>query len=418
MATNLFGALGIERLSPAKLRKISTEMGIEAHRLKYFNEHHKFPTGIELDKILEYFNIGEVELKLKLGVFDHQIIKHIQAHYNDFEYALTSLEEQAKQRNDNKGLSLKPIFKTKLGRLYNEDCLKFLPEIEGDSVDLVFADPPFNLSKEYPSGIDDNLKEKEYLAWSEKWLFELIRVLKPGGSLFIWNLPKWNMRYLNFIDQYLTFKHWIAVDIKYSLPIPGRLYPSHYSLLYFVNGEKPNHFKPDRLPMPTCPKCHADLRDYGGYKNKMNPMGINLSDVWTDIAPVRHAKYKKRKEANELPLKLMDRIIEMSSAEGSVVLDPFGGAGTTYITAELKNRKWLGSEIGPIEVITERFTNIDADRQALKKIRSGLNSLFLPQVKNEREKKGLWTPESVRENGVKPKHRSKKQTTLDFLKKI
>ena len=418
MATNLFGALGIERLSPAKLRKISTEMGIEAHRLKYFNEHHKFPTGIELDKILEYFNIGEVELKLKLGVFDHQIIKHIQAHYNDFEYALTSLEEQAKQRNDNKGLSLKPIFKTKLGRLYNEDCLKFLPEIEGDSVDLVFADPPFNLSKEYPSGIDDNLKEKEYLAWSEKWLFELIRVLKPGGSLFIWNLPKWNMRYLNFIDQYLTFKHWIAVDIKYSLPIPGRLYPSHYSLLYFVNGEKPNHFKPDRLPMPTCPKCHADLRDYGGYKNKMNPMGINLSDVWTDIAPVRHAKYKKRKEANELPLKLMDRIIEMSSAEGSVVLDPFGGAGTTYITAELKNRKWLGSEIGPIEVITERFTNIDADRQALKKIRSGLNSLFLPQVNNEREKKGLWTPESVRENGVKPKHRSKKQTTLDFLKKI
>ena len=60
----------------------------------------------------------------------------------------------------------------------------------------------------------------------------------------------------------------------------------------------------------------------------MNPKGVNLSDVWTDIPPVRHAKYKKR-DTNALALKLMDRIVSMASDPESLVLDPFGGSGTT-----------------------------------------------------------------------------------------
>ena len=82
------------------------------------------------------------------------------------------------------------------------------------------------------------------------------------------------------------------IDIKYSLPIQKRLYPSHYALLYFIKGDKPAIFHPDRQPVSCCRHCGGELRDYGGYKDKMNPKGVNLSDVWTDIPPVRHAKYK------------------------------------------------------------------------------------------------------------------------------
>jgi len=289
-------------------------------------------------------------------------------------------------------------FSTELGRLYQCDCMQLMSNMDADSVDLVFADPPFNLDKMYPSGMDDDLKANEYVKWSEDWLRECVRVLKPGGSLFVWNLPKWNMQLAAFLNQYLTFRHWIAVDIKYSLPIASRLYPSHYSLLYYCRGAKPKTFHPDRLPMPVCPHCSGDLRDYGGYKNKMNPSGVNLADVWTDIPPVRHAKYKRRKEANELSLRLLDRVVEMASDEGDLVFDPFGGSGTTYIVSEMKARKWIGCEIGPVDGIVTRFGAIAEEREYLQRIRAGLNCLFTSRTLALRQQNGLWTAESVRGN--------------------
>jgi site-specific DNA-methyltransferase (adenine-specific) len=138
---------------------------------------------------------------------------------------------------------------------------------------LAFADPPFNLGKKYSSNIDDDRASHDYLAWCQQWLDEMVRVLKPGGSLFLWNLPKWNLPLGAYLGGKLTFRHWIAVDIKYSLPIQKRLYPSHYSLLYFVKGDKPAIFHPDRAPIPCCRHCGGELRDYGGYKDKMNPKG-------------------------------------------------------------------------------------------------------------------------------------------------
>jgi site-specific DNA-methyltransferase (adenine-specific) len=294
--------------------------------------------------------------------------------------------------------SEKPILahKTKLGKLYQGDCIGLMHDLESDSVDLIFADPPFNLNKLYPSKIDDNLKEEQYLRWCENWAGECVRVLKPGGSLFIWNLPKWNTWMAAFLNGRLTFRHWIAVDIKYSLPIPGRLYPSHYALLYYCKGEKPARFHPDRFPMPICPHCVGDLKDYGGYKDKMNPKGVNMSDVWTDIPPVRHAKYKRRNGANELSIKLLDRIIELASDEGDLVFDPFGGSGTTYAVAEIKKRKWIGVEIGPVDDIVNRFSRLSDEAKYIEKFRKDYNCLFTEEVLKAREEKGLWTAESVR----------------------
>src|SRR5207302_6205924 len=187
---------------------------------------------------------------------------------------------------------LEPVFQTDLGRLYEGDCLTIMPSLKAESVDLLFADPPFNLGKSYSSKINDALQEQEYIDWSKRWITEAIKLIKPGGAFFLYNLPKWNLRLGDFLANRLTFRHWVAINMTYRLPIQGRLYPSHYSLLYFVKGPKPAIFHPDRLPIETCRHCGGEKHDYGGYKNKMNPRGVNLADVWDDIPPVRHLKYK------------------------------------------------------------------------------------------------------------------------------
>jgi site-specific DNA-methyltransferase (adenine-specific) len=295
-------------------------------------------------------------------------------------------------------LTMIPILKTNLGELYQSDCLELLKELDSEVVDLAFADPPFNLGKQYSSGVNDALENLDYLDWCRSWLEELIRVLKDGGSLFLWNLPKWNLALGAFLSERLTFRNWIAVDIKYSLPIPKRLYPSHYSLLYFVKGMKPAIFHPDRLPVPCCKKCGGELKDYGGYKDKMNPLGVNISDVWTDIPPVRHAKYKRRLE-NALSLKLLDRVVSMASDPGSMVLDPFGGSGTTYVCAELKSRRWIGSELD-CAAITQRFSSIEADRDYLCQIESEKNTLFTRIDLLKRKASGRPLSPKYRLNGI------------------
>lgn len=271
-------------------------------------------------------------------------------------------------------------FRTNRGALVTGDCLEILPSIRDGSVDCVFADPPFNLGKMYGEKVDDSRSDAEYLNWCYRWADELVRVLAPGGSLFLYNLPRWNTHLAAHIDGQLTFRHWIAVDMKFSLPVPGRLYPAHYSLLYFVKGKKAKTFAPPRIPLATCRHCGGELRDYGGYKDRMNPRGVNISDVWSDIAPVRHRRYKNR-PANELSLKLMDRVLDIATQPGDLVLDPFAGAGTTLVTAELKDRHWLGIEIENPAPIIERFDELETERAVLK----GL----------ERTKNRLWTDETL-----------------------
>lgn len=247
-----------------------------------------------------------------------------------------------------------PVFESSLGRLYQGDCLHLLGKLESDSVDLVFADPPFNLGKDYGHGITDQRRDEDYLAWCRRWLAECARVVKPGGALYSFNLPRWNIELGHELNKLgLTFRHWIAVDIKYSLPVPGRLYPAHYSLLYYTKG-KPRVFSRSWVPIPVCRHCGGDIKDYGGHRSKLHPDGLNLSDVWYDIPPVRHSSTKRR-GANELSLKLLRRVLEISSVAGDLVLDPFGGAGTTYAAAEVMHRHWIGVELGDVQPIIARL---------------------------------------------------------------
>ena len=255
---------------------------------------------------------------------------------------------------------LSPVYKTHSGALLKGDCLKILPSVATNCIDTVFADPPFNIGKEYGSSVNDRMDEQEYLEWCQVWMNECIRVLKQSGSLFIYNLPKWNIHLAkSLLDRGMHFRDWIVVDLKLGLPIPGRLYPSHYSLLYFTKG-KHKTFHSIRIPIKACRHCGGDVKDYGGHRNALNPKGLNLSDVWTDIPPVRHWKFKsKKRKANALSTKLLDRVIELSTESGDVVLDPFGGSGTTFAVCEYKGRRWIGIEIESVNVIIERLEKND-----------------------------------------------------------
>lgn len=252
---------------------------------------------------------------------------------------------------------ISPYFTTGHGAVYDLDCLEFLISIKDESVDTVFADPPFNLKKEYGKRSDDNIPDVEYLQWCKEWINEASRTLKPGGSFFLYNLPKWNIHLGAYMQEAgLDFRHWIAINMKSSMPIRGRLYPSHYSMLYYTKG-KPKTFRKVRTPIELCRHCRGEIKDYGGHRNKMNPLGVNLTDVWNDINPVRHWKYKSmNRKANSLSSKLLDRVIEISTEPGDVVVDPFAGSGTTAAVCESKHRQWLVNDIDFAPVIQERLT--------------------------------------------------------------
>jgi site-specific DNA-methyltransferase (adenine-specific) len=255
-----------------------------------------------------------------------------------------------------------PVYFTEIGALFQGDCLEILPCIGDETIDTVFADPPFNLGKTYGQRVNDNREAEDYIAWCRRWIDECIRVLKPGGAFFLYNLPRWNIPLGHHLMQRgMSFRHWIAISIKLLLPIPGRLYPAHYSLLYYSKG-KPKTFRAIRTPIKTCRHCGGEIRDYGGHRSAMNPKGVNLMDVWDDVPPVRHWKFKSRKrKTNQLSTKILHRVVELSTNTGEIVLDPFGGSGTTFDVCQRTGRRWIGIELESCASIMERLQSDHID---------------------------------------------------------
>ena len=345
------------------LRELATKLKVDHAYLSRLENETVPPSQNIIKQVAALFKVSKSELDLYAGKLPGDVAQIFYEHPKE---ALFFLREQfsvyntkpthgGNGKSNGRAATCKLVFETSLGKLYQGDCLGLLPTIASESVDCVFADPPFNLNKDYGKRVNDNLEGSKYLEWSYQWLGECCRVLKPGGSLFVYNLPKWNIYYATFLGRQLDFRHWIAINIKTTLPIPGRLYPSHYSLLYFTKGKAATFVRP-RVPIPTCRHCGGDIKDYGGHRKWLNPEGLNLTDVWDDIPPVRHQKYKNR-TANELSTKLLTRVLEMSTQKGDLVLDPFGGGGTTYYVAESMERRWIGCEIESCEPIIRRLNS-------------------------------------------------------------
>lgn len=394
-----FKALNI--YNDLQLKLFSKSSGVSIEKLKYYNEQGIFPFVNDLKGILNASGLTEFKFRIRVGILDNFILDILQQHTEEIANIANEAILEKQEVSD-----CKLAFKTAYGSLFQGDCLSLMDKMEKESVDLIFADPPFNLAKIYESGINDKIIDEQYLRWTESWVFKCIHLLKEGGSIFIWNLPKWNTHISGILNKYLSFKHWIAVDIKYRMPIKNRLYPSHYGLLYYTKGEKANVFNEQRLPLEVCRHCGGDIRDYGGYKDKLNQNGINLTDVWYDIPPVRHDKYKTR-TSNELSMKLLERIIALASNESDLVFDPFGGSGTTYIVSEILKRRWVGIEIGEVESIKRRFDDLEFQRKCIKDIQDNKNVLFTSQTRRLRIKNGHWLPETL-------KSKQEKQESLFF----
>jgi|YNPBryantNP2012_1023418.scaffolds.fasta_scaffold10730_2 site-specific DNA-methyltransferase (adenine-specific) len=229
-----------------------------------------------------------------------------------------------------------------INKITQGDCLVLLREVPDNSVDVTFADPPFNLRKRYNS-TNDKLALQEYLDWCEQWLGEMVRVTKPTGSIFVHNIPRWLTYYAAFLNKIAYFKHWITWDAPTS-PMGKTLQPAHYGILFYAKDPKLNKFYEIRYPHKRCRKCGYLHKDYGGKKGSLHPFGPLLSDVWTDIHRIKHNKYRDEHPC-QLPVHLLERVILMSTDEGDIVLDPFSGTGTTAIAAKRLGRRYIGFEV-------------------------------------------------------------------------
>lgn len=247
------------------------------------------------------------------------------------------------------------------GLLFAMDAVEFLHNLRGGVAELVFLDPPFNLGKRYgerPPG-SDRRREDVYEELLRGVVEESVRVLRPGGSLFVYHVPEWAMRIGEWLQGQLEFKHWIAVAMKGGFARGRRLYPAHYAVLHYAKGQMREFVRPKILPA-RCRHCEEVVKDYGGYwKNVEN--GLNLSDVWDDLSPVRHKRHKNRR-GNELPLTLTRRIVEMVGRRGDLVVDPFAGAGTMLVAARERGMEFVACdrERSCLEVIDRRLQKIEA----------------------------------------------------------
>ena len=243
-------------------------------------------------------------------------------------------------------------FVGKQGALIQADCLDLLANMKNDTVDLIFLDPPFNTKKHYniPS-FEDNFDNEFYKGLCRTWILECIRVLRPGGSIFIYHMPKWLMElgaWLNSLHG-LEYRAWIAMKMKNGFPIKGRIHPAHYGLLYYIKAGGHPTFNVVRERSPKCRKCGELMRDYGGYREKYKKyesegdLWVQTSDFWEDTRPASHEKLRDNK-INELPLQVPERAILMASNPRDVVLDCFSGGGSTLHAAEMHGRQWIAAD--------------------------------------------------------------------------
>jgi site-specific DNA-methyltransferase (adenine-specific) len=283
-------------------------------------------------------------------------------------------------------------------RAYEADCIPFLQRVKAlhprGAFDLAFADPPYNLEKGY-SNYDDGLADQHYLDWCHSWLAGMADTLKPGGSLFVLNLPKWALHHAAFLSARLEFRHWIVWD---ALSDPrGKIMPAHYALLWFTKpGGKPVcNYAPigartrnDFVLPPEAPQYCLRAACIRTRKARGQNEKAELTDVWFDVHRIKH---KRDRDAHpcQLPEKLMERILRLATRPGDVVFDPFGGAGTTAIAAEKLGRKFVVTEIDP------RYVRITNEKLAAMREHADMFGEFAVPRKSVTRKRGDVTKKEI-----------------------
>ncbi len=273
-------------------------------------------------------------------------------------------------------LALDPYFQSDLGQLYNADAIEFLKSLDPASVDLIFADPPYNIKK---AQWDSFASQKEYVDWSMAWITEAQRVLKSNGSLFICGFSeiladiKWSATPL--------FKgcKWLIWFYRNKANLGNDWGRSHESILHFRKS-KQFQFNIDEVRVPYNQhtlkyprRKQAESSQYSNGKRKKeyvwepNPLGAKPKDVM-EIPTLSNGSWERYEHETQKPVELLRRIVMSSSKEGDLVFDPFGGSGTTYAVSEAYGRRWLGTELEKeyCKQIKERLE----DKSHIERIRS------------------------------------------------
>jgi len=267
-----------------------------------------------------------IRLRQELGWSERQIGKHLSLPCSTIHGYLL---------RNNKPISLKN------NNVYPLDCLTGLNSIPHDSIDIIFADPPYNLGVNYGNGESD--RNEAYLDWCAEWFKAAYRVLKSGGAFYVMQYPEicayWlpRLRALRF-----TLQRWVVWCYPTNIgQSPGNWTRSHRTILFCTKGDKPLYF--DGLADAQAYRNPTDKRIQENLKTRP---GVVPYDVW-EYNLVKNVSTDKTSWPNQIPVALMERIIKVSCPPTGIVCDPFMGSGTTAVAATKNGRQWIGFDIMP-----------------------------------------------------------------------
>ena len=237
------------------------------------------------------------------------------------------------------------------GALYHGDSLVWLASLEAASVDMVFADPPYNIKKEE---WDDFNSDDEYIEWSLTWIGEVARVLKPTGSLYICGYSEILADIRRPASRHFRACRWLVWHYRNKANLGSYWGRSHESILHLRKSERTGiNIDNIRIPYgahtlryPARAQAHTSAFHRGHKRNTWvpHPDGAKPKDV-IDIPTTCNGMGEKTRHPTQKPEALMRKFVFASSNPGELVIDPFSGSGTTLVVAEQLGRRWMGCDL-------------------------------------------------------------------------
>ena len=247
-----------------------------------------------------------------------------------------------------------------LDKIYNEDCLIGFDKIPDNFIDLIVADPPYSLGKDYGND-SDKMKPEEYLNWTYKWIDKVIPKLKDTGSFYIFLTWRFSPEIFSYMKTKLKMVNEIIWDRK--VPSMGgstRSFTSVHDNIGFFVKKSNYYFDIDSVRIPYDPETKKARSRKIFEGAKWLEVGYNPKDLWS-ISRIHKQAPERENHPTQKPLEIIDRIIKSSSPENGIVLDPFMGSGTTAISCIKNKRKYIGFEINKeyCDLIENRIKKID-----------------------------------------------------------
>ena len=230
--------------------------------------------------------------------------------------------------------------------LFNEDFLDGVGRLADGSVDLVIADPPYCLGKDYGNE-SDLMRPDEFLRWTQQWIEATLPKIKRTGSLYIFTTWRFSPEIFSYLKTRMTMVNEIIWDRK--VPSMGgstRRFSSVHDTIGFFVRSKQYYFDLDavRIPYDAETKKARTRSIFVG--KKWLEMGYNPKDVWS-VARLHRMHRERENHPTQKPLEIIERMVKSSCPENGVVLDPFAGSGATVDACLKHNRQCVAFEINP-----------------------------------------------------------------------